>query len=258
MTPSPLTSTRWAHFTPTRVAAVAFLAFMTFLVIAACARTGSSDQSGERARQTTQASEPQADAEILPVSERQWARMSNAGMVRPECPIKNPAQLRVVAVNHHTFDGDIKRGRLVVNADVAESLARIFTEIFEREFPIEQMTPVEEFDGDTNASLAANNTSAFNCRRADQINAPFTESPHANGRAIDINPVENPWKDLRCDCWLPSAEYQKRVERPGGINKGGFVWKLFREEGWIWQNIDVPDYMHFDTGYPSQPFTGGA
>ena len=62
--------------------------------------------------------------------------------------------------------------------------------------------------------------------------------------------------DLRCDCWVPSAKYQKRIERPGGINKGGFVWKLFRDEGWIWQNIDVPDYMHFDTGYPSKPFTG--
>jgi hypothetical protein len=36
------------------------------------------------------------------------------------------------------------------------------------------------------------------------------------------------------------------------------VWRAFHDEGWIWQNIDVPDYMHFDTGYPSSPFGGRA
>ena len=29
--------------------------------------------------------------------------------------------------------------------------------------------------------------------------------------------------------------------------------QLFEARGWIWQNIKVPDYMHFDTGYPSRP-----
>jgi hypothetical protein len=205
---------------------------------------------------TSVAAPSTAAAEILPLPRGQWARMKAAGMVRPECPVQDRSQLRVVEVNHYDFDGAIERGRIVVNADVANSVARIFTRIFEAEFPIEQMTPVERFDGDTNVSLRANNTSAFNCRRADQINAPFTASPHANGRAIDINPLQNPWMDLRCDCWLPSAKYHKRVEAPGRINQGGTVWKLFRDEGWIWQNIDVPDYMHFDTGYPSRPFTG--
>nr|WP_246321812.1 M15 family metallopeptidase [Nocardioides panzhihuensis] len=116
------------------------------------------------------------------------------------------------------------------------------------------MQPVEEYDGDANASLADDNTSAYNCRREDQINAPFRESPHANGRAIDINPFENPWKDLRCTCWFPSGDYRARKEAPGVILRDGVVWKAFRREGWIWQNIDVPDYMHFDTGYPSEPF----
>ncbi len=38
------------------------------------------------------------------------------------------------------------------------------------------------------------------------------------------------------------------------IVKGSVPWRLFRGEGWIWQNIDVPDYVHFDTGFPSRPF----
>ena len=256
MTTPPMTSVRAAALARPKVAMTLVVLIAALLTVAACTGLGSTADPDGTARTSRSTTPPTADAEIVAVSPAQWSRMRAAGMVRPECPIEDRLLLRVVEVNHHNFDGDIQRGRLVVNADVAESIARIFTELFDQEFPIEQMTPVEEFDGDTNASLSANNTSAFNCRRADQINAPFAESPHANGRAIDINPVQNPWMDLRCDCWLPSARFHKRAERPGGINKGGAVWKLFRDEGWIWQNIDVPDYMHFDTGYPSQPFIG--
>ncbi|NYI77052.1 M15 family metallopeptidase [Nocardioides panzhihuensis] len=157
-------------------------------------------------------------------------------------------------VSFMDFDGVKQRGQLVVNRDVAASVSRIFSSLYDARFPIRKMQPVEEYDGDANASLADDNTSAYNCRREDQINAPFRESPHANGRAIDINPFENPWKDLRCTCWFPSGDYRARKEAPGVILRDGVVWKAFRREGWIWQNIDVPDYMHFDTGYPSEPF----
>jgi hypothetical protein len=180
--------------------------------------------------------------------------MVKAGMVRPECPVQRPEQLRVVEINHFDFDGAIKRGRLVVNADVAESVERIFSKLFQQRYPLRRMDPVEAFAGDANASLTADNTSAFNCRRSEQINAPFAASPHANGRAVDINPRENPWRDLRCDCWFPSSKFKARDSGAGKIIKGGLVWQAFRDEGWIWQNIDVPDYMHFDTGYPSRPF----
>lgn len=152
------------------------------------------------------------------------------------------------------FAGEVQRGVLVVNADVAASTARIFSRLFRKQFPIRRMRPLEAYGGDNKASLADDNTGAYNCRRPEQINAPTTESPHANGRAIDINPLENPWKDLRCKCWSPSARYRERSEGPGKILEGGVVWRAFIKEGWIWQNIKVPDYMHFDTGYPSAPF----
>ncbi len=44
-----------------------------------------------------------------------------------------------------------------------------------------------------------------------------------------------------------------QTDWPGVIVKGSVPWRLFRGEGWIWQNIDVPDYVHFDTGFPSRP-----
>jgi len=151
----------------------------------------------------------------------------------------------------------VRRGVLVVHRDVAGSVSRIFSRLFELEYPIRRMRPVEHYDGDVKVSLRADNTSAFNCRRPGQINAPQALSPHANGRAIDLNPRENPWVDLRCDCWTPSPRHHRRTPGPGKILKGGPVWRTFVREGWIWQNIDVPDYMHFDTGYPSRPLRDG-
>lgn len=206
-------------------------------------------------RSPTPAPAPSLHSVVSEVTDAQWSRMKAAGLWRKGCPDVRD-QLRRLEMNYLGFDGKVRRGVLVVNADVTDSVVRIFTRLFEERFPIGRMEPMEAYDGDLNASLRADNTSAFNCRRPDQINAPFKESPHANGRAIDINPLENPWKDLRTKQWSPSAEYAARTEGKGKILKGGPVWRAFTEEGWIWQDIKVPDYMHFDTGYPSAPFNG--
>ncbi|EGX61068.1 hypothetical protein SZN_04426 [Streptomyces zinciresistens K42] len=197
------------------------------------------------------------DAVVKEITDAQWSRMTAAGLWRKGCPAFRD-QLRRVEMNYVGFDGKVHRGVLVVNTDVTPSLIRVFTRLFEERFPIRRMEPMEAYDGDLNASLRDDNTSAFNCRRPNQINAPFKESPHANGRAIDINPYENPWKDLRTKSWSPSAEYAARTEGKGKILKDGLVWQAFTAEGWIWQDIKVPDYMHFDTGYPSVPFKGAS
>lgn len=216
------------------------------------ATTATPEPSTAPAPQSPPAAPPASRIRAVPPS--QWTAMVDAGMVRPECPIQRRDQLRRVDLNFVSFAGETRRGHLIVNADVAESVRAIFDRLFAREFPIRRMAGVERYDGDVAKSLAADNTSAFNCRRSDQINAPFTDSPHANGRAVDINPVENPWIDLRCKCWTPSAKHADRTPGRGKILEKGLVWRLFTNEGWIWQNIDVPDYMHFDTGYPSRPF----
>jgi hypothetical protein len=198
---------------------------------------------------------PSAAPVTKEVTAAQWQRMVEAGMWREGCPATRET-LRRVEINHWDFDGVIQRGTLVVHEDVAASISRIFTRLFEAKFPIALMQGLEAYDGDNNASLRANNTAAYNCRRANQINAPLKESPHANGRAVDINPVQNPWQDLRCKCWSPGAEHAERVPGKGVIVEKGLVWQAFIDEGWVWQDIKVPDYMHFDTGYPSAPFTG--
>lgn len=194
------------------------------------------------------------DARIRKIRDRQWRRIVSTGTWRPECPVGR-SELRRIDLNYRTFDGEIERGQLIAHEDSVDDLVEIFSELFDARFPIERMQPVERYGGNVLRSLKANNTSAFNCRKPGQINAPVKDSPHANGRAIDINPVQNPWRDPRCDCWQPERTFARAKEGPGVIRKGTLPVQLFEERGWMWQNIKVPDYMHFDTGYPSRPRT---
>ncbi len=197
---------------------------------------------------------PVAAAVVRPVGAAQWRRIVAAGMAHAGCPVRR-GDLRRVEVGFWGFDGTPHRGVLVVRADVAASTAAIFTRLFAARFPIRSMRPLEDFHGDDNASMAADNTSAYNCRSAAQANAPARRSPHANGRAVDINPVENPWRDPRCRCWMPSARHAIARSGPGVIVKHGVVWAAFLRAGWIWQDIpSTIDFQHFDTGYPSRPF----
>lgn len=105
------------------------------------------------------------------------------------CPV-GPDQLRLVNLSFLGFDGAVHRGELVVNADRALEVARVFGDLYFGRFPIERMETVEKYNSDDDASMAANNTSAFNCRA---ITGGTAWSNHSYGRAIDINTVQNPY-----------------------------------------------------------------
>ncbi|MFE7572091.1 M15 family metallopeptidase [Streptomyces sp. NPDC057539] len=236
------------------------LTVICLLFASACAPgpgAGKGDTGAAESRTSSPSTSPSPTANpvVKEIPAEQWRRMVETGVWRKGCPATRE-QLRRVEINYVDFEGEVRRGVLVVNADITESVSRIFTRLFDEKFPIYRMQSVEAYEGDTKASLTDNNTAGYNCRRLDQINAPVTESPHANGRAIDINPLQNPWMDVRCTCWSPSGEYAERKPGKGIIIEGGHVWQTFVDEGWIWQNIKVPDYMHFDTGYPSVPIVG--
>jgi hypothetical protein len=173
---------------------------------------------------------PSADPVITRIDDPQWAKIVETGTWRPECPVGR-SDLGRLDINFVNFAGTIERGAMVANKDMVEDLAEIFTLLFEAGFPIEQMRPSEEYDGDLDGGLMANNTAVFNCRKPGQINAPVLDSPHANGRAIDINPHQNPWHDPHCDCWMPSADYAYDRVGPGVVTKGSLPWQLFTERG---------------------------
>ncbi len=238
---------------------VAVAATVALVVSAVSAGVGSDSDSppggpggvDQRGSTPAVAARPPADPVISRISDAQWAQIVETGTWRPGCPVGRKG-LRRLDINHVDFQGNVVRGSLVAHRDTVADLADILSDLFDDRFPIERMEPVELYNGDVNLSLEANNTSAFNCRRPSQINAPVADSPHAHGRAIDINPYQNPWQDLRCDCWVPSADFATARTGPGVITKGSAPWELFTNRGWIWQNIKVADYMHFDTGYPSR------
>ena len=160
------------------------------------------------------------------------------------CPI-GPESLRVVAVSYWTFEGRVETGELVLNAAIAERAQRAFARLFELRFPIRRIRNVAEYASDDSASMAADNTSGFNCRLIG--NGSRSWSNHAYGRAIDVNPVENP--DVLRGTALPpaGAPYLHRADRPGLLVSGGPALAAFTAAGFSWGGRwSSPDYQHVE------------
>jgi hypothetical protein len=94
------------------------------------------------------------------------------------------------------------------------------------------MALVDDHGGSDDASMAADNSSAFNFR---VVAGTGTLSQHALGLAIDLNPVKNPWR--KPDRIVPpagAAFADRRDIRPGMIVRPGPVVAAFDELGWEW------------------------
>lgn len=165
---------------------------------------------------------------------------------KPDCPV--PIEdLRVIQMRYWGFDGRAHMGRLVVNADVADAVVRAFGKIYAAKFPIRSMEPIEIYGGSDDASMDADNTSAFNCRPITGTTDRW--SNHSYGRAIDINTIENPY--VKGSVVLPpaGAAYLDRTDvRPGMIVTGDVVTRAFAAEGFGWGGDyqTLKDYQHFE------------
>ena len=162
---------------------------------------------------------------------------------RPGCPV--PLEdLRYVTVTHLDFAGEKVQGELVVHADAADAMVTVFAELFDVGYPVRSMRLVDDFGASDDASMDADNTSAFNCRA---ITGGTGWSEHAYGRAIDVNPVENPY--VRGSSVAPAAgrEFASRPDSPGVIQADDAVVRAFAAVGWEWGGYwDSPlDYQHF-------------
>ncbi len=167
------------------------------------------------------------------------------GSWRPGCPV-DPADLRLLTVTHVGFDGADHTGTVVVHEAWAEDLLAVFTELHALGFRIERMTPVDAFGGSDDASMAVNNTSAFNCR---PVTGGTEWSRHAFGTAIDINPRQNPYVTGDGQVLPPEgAEHVARSPALGRIIRGDGVVEAFAAIGWRWGGdwTDPVDYQHFD------------
>jgi hypothetical protein len=183
-------------------------------------------------------------AQVRPIPPAMKARMTGVSW-HPGCPVPL-SDLRVITLTYRGFDGHAHTGRLVANRDAAGALVAVFRRLYAARFPIRSMEPVDRYGGDDYRSIEADNTSAFNCRPA---TGSTSWSEHAYGRAIDVNPIENPYVSGGSTSHPASRSYVDRsVHRPGTAYQGGVLVEAFRAAGWGWGGSwsgQVRDYQHF-------------
>jgi hypothetical protein len=163
---------------------------------------------------------------------------------RPGCPVAL-RDLRLVVARHWSFEGKARTGRLVVHRDVAGPVLTVLRQLYEAGFPIRRMRLVDAYGGSDFRSIEADNTSAFNCRR---VEGTDRWSEHAYGRAIDVNPIENPYVSGGGTSHRASVPYLDRSRsRPGMAVEGGVLVRAFDAIGWGWGGrwSGVRDYQHF-------------
>ena len=145
------------------------------------------------------------------------------------CPVAL-SDLRLITLTYRGFDGRDHTGRLIANREAAAALVTVFRRLYEARFPIRRMEPVDRYGGDDFRSIEADNTSAFNCRTATDSTH---WSNHAYGRAIDVNPIENPYtgcgrtREPRSIPYLDRSRLRRGMVTPAVVG-------AFRSIGWGW------------------------
>ena len=166
------------------------------------------------------------------------------------CPVPIN-DLRIVNIKYLDFNKTVSYGDLIVHKDVAFEVSEIFEELFKINYPIQQIIPIEKYNGDDFESIEANNTSAFNCRKAE---ASKKYSKHSFGKAIDINPIQNPYvyKD-GTSSHKESKEFITRefsddtAQSRAVLLANSKAVLIFKKYDWKWGGDwkNIKDYQHF-------------
>jgi hypothetical protein len=194
----------------------------------------------------TVAAGPPFVGKIAALSAKQRALMTGVSW-RPGCPVAL-RDLRLLTVSHWGFDGRRRTGRLVVHETAASPLRTVFRRLYAARFPVRKIVPIDAYGGSDFQSIEADNSSAFNCRRA---TGSSNWSEHAYGRAIDVNPIENPYTENGRVYHETSRSYVSRQPvRKGMAAEGGALVRAFDAIGWGWGGRwtgSVKDYQHFSS-----------
>lgn len=158
-------------------------------------------------------------------------------------PIEIIDSLSLIDVTYYSFDGLRHQGQIIADARLEDDIYEIFALIEQLKFPVGKAIPIVAYQWEDGDSMADNNSSAFNFR---VIAGTNKLSLHSFGRALDINPVQNP------------VIYPAGIIAPEGAiyrprNKGAFssshpIVQEFIRRGWHWGgNFEQPkDYHHFE------------
>ncbi|MGH2982536.1 MAG: M15 family metallopeptidase [Solirubrobacterales bacterium] len=222
---------------PATASASILLAVLVLSGGAVAAKTPREQEAGVRAPRFQGTSSPLDRATRQRVKGNSWHRGCLVGLGR----------LRLLRLTHWGFDAEAHRGRLIVNRHVAREVLRAMRSLYRHRFPIRRMRLVDAYGANDRRSMNADNTSAFNCRFV--AGQPGTWSQHAYGKAIDLNPVENPYVTDSGYVSPPAgAEYANRSRRRKGmIHRGDSTARAFAAIGWGWGGrwSWPKDYQHF-------------
>jgi hypothetical protein len=188
-----------------------------------------------------------ANAVITRISDSGWRSMVGRSWHRG-CPVGRSG-LRMLSINYWGFDGYRRRGQMVLSAAVVGRAAAALRDMYNQRLPIRRMYRVDRFGwskklqgADDYKSMRADNTSAFNCRSV--VNRPGVRSPHARGRAVDINTWENPYRSatgLVPNSWWASRSHPKIAWRSSSHP----VVRIWRSHGFRW-TYGTGDSQHVD------------
>lgn len=160
---------------------------------------------------------------------------------RAGCPV-GPSQLTRISMNHFGFDGRVHTGHMIVRSTEVRRFRTVCTAAFTSHFPMRVMKDPSPYRNDDN-SMAADNNYAFFCR---QVNGnPYVMSPHSYGRAVDVNPVENPYHKPN-DVWSPpnGLPYVDRSNRrPGMLFSDSPMTRSFIANDFTW--LSGFEWQHF-------------
>ena len=156
------------------------------------------------------------------------------------------SDLRYLKLLYYDFGGRVRRGEMVCNKAIADDLLYIFKELYKAKYPIASIRLIDDFDGDDQRSMEANNTSCFNYRTK---TSGASLSAHARGMAVDVNPLQNPY--VKGEIVEPESarDYADRtVDFEHKITDEDLCCKLFRSRGFQWGGAwnSVKDYQHFE------------
>jgi peptidoglycan LD-endopeptidase CwlK len=158
-------------------------------------------------------------------------------------PIEIVDNLSMVDVFYFSFDNCKHQGQIIVNSQLEDDVAEIFSLIEKMRFPIGSVIPIVTYGWKDEESMAANNTSSFNFR----VIAGTTKlSLHSFGRAVDINPLQNPV--IYPNGFIAPSGTIYDPQKKGAFNATHPIVKEFLSRGWHWGgNFDQPkDYHHFE------------
>lgn len=157
--------------------------------------------------------------------------------------------LRYVRVLHVDFESATQVGEIICNKEIAQDLVEIFYELYQAQYPIEQIHLIDEYNADDLLSMTDNNTSCFNYR---VVEGTTKLSKHGLGMALDINPFFNPYVTTKKGALYVSpveSTYYADRNKPFAykIDKNDLCYQLFTEHGFTWGGswINSKDYQHF-------------